>query len=70
MATLAELRRRLEALNLEIRNYPTPIARCDDQLTGLIEARAKAQAELEALESREACGPDARLTNDGRMNPA
>jgi len=70
MATLAELRRRLEALSLEIRHYPTPIARCDEQLTGLIEARAKVLAELETLESREACGPDAQWTNDGGMNAA
>jgi chromosome segregation ATPase len=70
MATIAELRQRLEALSLEIRHYPTPIARCDDQLAGLIEQRARLRDELEALESREACGPDARWTNDGGMNAA
>ena len=64
------LERKFAELCAQVREYPTPIARCDDQLTGLIEARAKAQAELEALESREACGPDARWTNDGGMNAA
>jgi len=38
MSATAELRRRLEALSHEIRNYPTPIARCDEQLTQLLEA--------------------------------
>ena len=69
-ATLAELRARFDALSLEIRHYPTPIARCDEQLAGLIEERARLLAELETLESREACGPDARWTNDGGMNAA
>ena len=35
----AYLLRRKQALCAEIDHYPTPIARCDEQLTGLIEAR-------------------------------
>jgi len=70
VATIAELERRLDALSLEIRHYPTPIARCDEQLTGLLEERARLLAELEALRARESCGPDARWTNDGGMNAA
>ena len=31
---------RLAELSDEIRRYPTPIARCDEQLTGLLEQRA------------------------------
>ncbi len=30
-----------ERINLEIRNYPTPIARCDEQLSELLERREK-----------------------------
>jgi len=37
----AELVHRIEELSREIRNYPTPIARCDEQLGGLIEERAR-----------------------------
>ena len=35
------LARRIAELSEEIRNYPTPIARCDEQLSGLIEERAR-----------------------------
>jgi chorismate mutase len=45
------LERRVELLNEEVRNYPTPIARCDDQLTGLLEQRAGAAAQLQRLSS-------------------
>lgn len=43
-ATCAELKahleQRLRRLNEEIRRYPTPIARCDEQLGALLEQRA------------------------------
>jgi hypothetical protein len=45
------LARQVELLNEEVRNYPTPIARCDDQLTGLLEQRATAAAQLQRLGS-------------------
>jgi hypothetical protein len=59
------LRTRLEdrarALAEEVRAYPTPIARCDDQLPGLIARRSEAYAalrEFEALErERESLDP-------------
>ncbi|HJS37588.1 MAG TPA: hypothetical protein VJ789_05590 [Burkholderiales bacterium] len=70
MRTLSELKQMVDALSLEIRSYPTPIARCDEQLAGLLEERAKLLEQLRALEEREACGPDARWTNDGGMNAA
>lgn len=70
MATLAELRRRFDALAEEIRHYPTPIARCDEQLTKLLEERTRLLAELQEAEARQGCGPDARWTNDGGMNAA
>ena len=38
-AIRAYLERRRAALNEEIRGYPTPIARCDVQLGGLLEER-------------------------------
>lgn len=38
-AIRAYLERRRAALNEEIRRYPTPIARCDVQLGGLIDER-------------------------------
>jgi chorismate mutase len=70
MRTLSELKQKIDTLSLEIRSYPTPIARCDEQLAGLLEERAKLLEQLRALEEREACGPDARWTNDGGMNAA
>jgi len=45
------LERRVEQLNDEVRHYPGPIARCDDQLTGLLEQRSRAVAALQRLES-------------------
>jgi hypothetical protein len=36
----AHLEQRLQALSDEVRHYPTPIARCDEQLTALLETRA------------------------------
>jgi len=42
------LARRREALNDEVNGYPTPIARCDVQLTALLEARAEVLALLRA----------------------
>jgi len=35
------LARRRDALNEEVRHYPTPIAHCDVQLTALLDARAE-----------------------------
>jgi hypothetical protein len=43
MAT--ELDARIAELSNEIRRYPTPIARCDEQLTELLERRARLFAE-------------------------
>jgi sugar-specific transcriptional regulator TrmB len=43
----AQLRAKLAEVNEEIRTYPQPIARCDAQLAGLHEERAKL---LEALD--------------------
>lgn len=65
-----ELRRRIDALSLEIRHYPTPIARCDEQLAALLEERARLMAQLDELTRDGACGPEARWTNDGGMNAA
>ena len=62
----AQLEKRIAELNAEIRHYPTPIARCDEQLTALIEQRAKLLLDLE----KECCSPDALWTNDGGFNAA
>jgi len=40
------LESRSRALHDELRSYPTPIARCDEQLTGLIEQRDTAFRQL------------------------
>ena len=49
----AALRSHLESrsmeLNEEIRHYPTPIARCDEQLTRLLEQRAHALTQLSLI---------------------
>ncbi len=62
-----ELEARLAELSDEIRHYPTPIARCDVQLTELLERRARVVAQLAHLEDRPAggCTPLAVWANDG-----
>jgi len=60
------LEQRIAELSEEIRHYPTPIARCDEQLTALIERRARLLFELE----KECCSPEALWTNDGGFNAA
>jgi chorismate mutase len=50
MTGAADLRRRIAELSAEIRNYPTPIARCDEQLTQLLEERARLIAQLSSQE--------------------
>jgi glutaredoxin/uncharacterized damage-inducible protein DinB len=51
MNRVPDLEAKYQALNEEIRNYPTPIARCDEQLAKLIEERAKLREELANRES-------------------
>ena len=45
-AIRAYLERCRDALNDEVRRYPTPIARCDEQLTALLDARAEVMSLL------------------------
>ena len=45
-----ELEGRSAALNQEISRYPGPIARCDAQLAGLLEERARLARLVAALE--------------------
>ncbi|MBE0613229.1 MAG: hypothetical protein IH604_06155 [Burkholderiales bacterium] len=68
-----ELDAMIARLSEEIRNYPTPIARCDEQLTGLIERRAAMLAEKQDAAERPAspgCSPETIWNNDGGFNAA
>jgi peptidoglycan hydrolase CwlO-like protein len=68
-----ELDARIAELSQEIRRYPTPIARCDEQLSGLLEQRARLLAERERSAQREAetgCSPETTWINDGGINAA
>ncbi|MFY9317492.1 MAG: hypothetical protein WAO95_18285 [Burkholderiales bacterium] len=62
----ADLQRRIAELSEEIRHYPTPIARCDEQLAALIEERALLLSQLKSswVKSKP-CSPLALWTNDG-----
>jgi hypothetical protein len=60
------LEQRIAELSDEIRRYPTPIARCDEQLSALLEQRAKLLLDLE----KECCSAEALWTNDGGFNAA
>ena len=69
--TRGELERRIGVLSEEIRNYPTPISRCDEQLTALIEERSFLLDLLYEKQSPEGgCTPDAIWINDGGFNAA
>jgi hypothetical protein len=62
----AELMERIKQLSLEIRHYPTPIARCDEQLTALIDERSKLLLLLDKdPKPIGGCTPDATWANDG-----
>ncbi len=68
-----ELDADIAKLSDEIRRYPTPIARCDEQLTELLERRARLLAEAARLAARNptpACSPDNVWINDGGFNAA
>ena len=64
------LQQRIDELSAEIRGYPTPIARCDEQLTALIEERARLLQQMNSFStSSEPCPPLALWTNDGGRAP-
>jgi hypothetical protein len=68
-----ELDAKIAELTDEIRRYPTPIARCDEQLTELLERRARllAQCQGESVRSTTpGCTPDSIWINDGGFNAA
>ena len=71
-----DLQRRIDALSEEIRNYPTPIARCDEQLADLLERRARVLAELRRAEERQpaasgwGCTQEGVWVNDGGFDAA
>ena len=65
----AEIDAAIARLSDEIRRYPTPIARCDEQLTELLERRARLLAEKKHNPAP-GCSPDAIWTNDGGFNAA
>ena len=63
----AALERRLVELNREIREYPTPIARCDAQLAALLEERSRI---FYQLHDEGSCSPAALWINDGGFHAA
>ena len=72
---MSELQRRLAELSDEIRRYPTPIARCDEHLTGLLEQRAALVEQMrerirQAAQDCSACAPENIWINDGGFNAA
>jgi hypothetical protein len=61
------LAQRIAELSEEIRNYPTPIARCDEQLIALIDERSRL---LKELQKPSGCTPEGIWNNDGGFNAA
>ena len=68
------LEQRLAELSDEIRRYPTPIARCDEQLLDLLERRSTVIAELKDLSERpratSGCTAEGIWINDGGLHAA
>jgi len=62
----AWIEKRIAELSEEIRRYPAPIARCDEQLPALLEERARLVSQLEI----QGCSADALWANDGGFNAA
>jgi hypothetical protein len=68
---MSELEHRLAEISAEIRNYPTPIARCDVQLSALLEQRSALMRQLNIVRRPGAgCSPDNTWINDGGFNAA
>jgi hypothetical protein len=68
-----ELDKEIAGLSDEIRRYPAPIARCDEQLTELLERRSRLLDERARVTARAAgsgCSPDTIWINDGGFNAA
>ena len=61
------LAQRIDELSEEIRLCPTPIARCDEQLTALIEERARL---LNELRKPSGCTPEGVWSNEGGFHAA
>jgi hypothetical protein len=62
------LSERIDELSREIRNYPTPIARCDEQLTALLDERSRLLQLLDCgLQPAGGCTPEAVWANDGGL---
>ena len=55
----ALLQQRIDELSREIRNYPTPIARCDLHLPALIEERARLLRQLNEFQQKSDGGVNA-----------
>jgi chorismate mutase len=64
------LHKRLAELSSEIRDYPTPIARCDEQLAHLLEERSALIARMKLLEDQGSCSPVTTWINDGGFHAA
>ena len=64
-----DLQRRIAALSEELRHYPTPIARCDEQLSALLEQRAQLLGRLAAGQAG-GCSPLGIWINDGGLDGA
>lgn len=62
----AWLQKKIDALSEEIRRYPTPIARCDEHLTQLLEERSQ----LISLIENQGCSALALWANDGGFDAA
>ena len=68
-----ELDAKIAEVSDEIRRYPTPIARCDEQLTELLERRARLLAEKDRIAipgASRGCSPENIWINDGGFNAA
>ena len=59
------LARKSRELNDEVSSYPTPIARCDEQLTKLLEQRARAVRALRLADEAGEAATGASLTAEG-----
>ncbi len=65
-----QIESRIDELAREISAYPTPIARCDEQLAALLEERASLISQLKDFQEKNSCSPLALWINDGGFNAA